>query len=133
MSGVTGDAPDGAHRELRRDYFHTFGTPEGKRVLDDIVKSNFILRSTFAPQCPDKTLVNEGQRLAALEILQKAGYKLGDLLEEPTEPKVNTTQPKDENEQMAKTDGSGSGSNRRRWGWFRIGGGRYCWWKRSRG
>jgi len=58
-------------KHLHADYNFVFGTPEGKRVLSDICDMGYVSKTTFNPQCPEKTNLNEGSRLLALAILNK--------------------------------------------------------------
>src|ERR1700761_2717270 len=101
------DAQDGNQREIYRDYYHVFSTPEGKRVLAHIARMGFIYTSTFDPKSPERTLVNEGARIAALAILKFAD-------QQPTE--LNR------NENTIEADGSRSGGRwsrwRRWWNWW---------------
>jgi hypothetical protein len=48
--------------------YHIFTTPEGKLVLEDLEKSNFIYQSTHVPGDPHGTAINEGRRVAILGI-----------------------------------------------------------------
>lgn len=56
------------HREqLYSDYRATFGTPHGKRVLDDLKNSCYWKQSTFSRD-PFATAFNEGMRNVLLKI-----------------------------------------------------------------
>ena len=66
------------------DYNITFGTPEGKRVLNDIVSHCFVLDTTIA-ETPEATAFNEGMRNSALRIMSVLHYSPTDFLHLPTE------------------------------------------------
>lgn len=55
---------------LRNDYNITFSTPEGKRVLKDLMKFCGYKASSYVPGDTGATCVNEGLRLAILRILK---------------------------------------------------------------
>lgn len=55
-------------KQLIRDFQGTFGTPEGKRVLDELSKECFEGRNTFVLNNPDGTAFNEGKRYVILYI-----------------------------------------------------------------
>lgn len=55
---------------IHRDYAYVFGTPEGKRVLAHICEMGYLNKSTFNPNIPEKTILNEGSRLLVLAILK---------------------------------------------------------------
>jgi hypothetical protein len=65
-----------------RDYKIAFGTPEGERVLHDIVANCFVLQSTLA-ETPEATAFNEGMRNSALRILSVLHYQPQDFLRLP--------------------------------------------------
>lgn len=50
-------------------YQRVFGSSEGRDVLHDMMKSNFVLRSTFVPGDAQATAYQEGQRESVLAIL----------------------------------------------------------------
>ncbi len=52
------------------DYQRVFGTPEGKRVLMDLMRTHHIMGSTF-DENPRVTVLNEGERNVVLRILHK--------------------------------------------------------------
>jgi len=56
------------------DYQIAFGTPEGKRVLLDLIDQCGILRASFEAD-PYRTAYNEGRRGVALMILGVLGAK----------------------------------------------------------
>jgi len=66
------------------DYKITFGTPEGKRVLNDIVGHCFVLDTTIA-ETPEATAFNEGMRNSALRIMSILHYSPVDFLQLPKE------------------------------------------------
>lgn len=55
-----------------RDYQVVFGSPEGERVLQDILSEGFVTSSTFVRGDPQETTLNEGSRRLALSILKFA-------------------------------------------------------------
>lgn len=55
-----------------RDYQVVFGSPEGERVLMDILRNGFAAESTFVRGDPNETLLNEGSRRLALSVLKFA-------------------------------------------------------------
>ena len=55
-------------KQLVMDYQGTFGTPEGKRVLEDLEKQCYANALTFVPGSPDGTAFNEGKRYVILHI-----------------------------------------------------------------
>lgn len=61
--------PQYTNEKRARDYRATFGTPEGERVLADLVDRNGIFRPTFE-QDPYVTAFNEGRRNVLLDILK---------------------------------------------------------------
>lgn len=52
-----------------RDYRVVFGSPEGERVLADLIDMNGVLRPTFDPD-PNVSAFNEGRRNVLLDILR---------------------------------------------------------------
>ena len=55
-------------------YKHVFlGSVEGKKVLWDLMKKNFMIGVTHVPGDPCSTAYNEGCRVSILEILKKIG------------------------------------------------------------
>lgn len=57
-----------AHHARLIDYQRTFGSIPGKRVLKDLIDSNFLLQPTYSGDA-EQALVHEGQRNAVLRIL----------------------------------------------------------------
>lgn len=53
-------------KQLKQDYRMVFGTDEGKRVLNDLLKQNYVLGTTANGDLQ----INEGRRIAVLQILQ---------------------------------------------------------------
>lgn len=53
-------------------FARVFNTIEGKKVLEEIMKMGFVDKPTFAPNNPEKTLINEGSRVLALAIVKLA-------------------------------------------------------------
>jgi hypothetical protein len=66
--------------QTKTDYEITFGTAEGKRVLDDILKNTHVLEPTFSAD-PYITAFNEGARNEALRILTILQYKPQDFVQ----------------------------------------------------
>lgn len=56
---------------LERSYKAVFETPDGRRVLNHILREGFVLKSTFVAGDPHETALNEGSRRLALSILRK--------------------------------------------------------------
>lgn len=55
--------------DIANAYKIVFATPEGQVVLADLVrKFAFNTQSTFVPNCPEQTNVNEGQRTVIVHI-----------------------------------------------------------------
>lgn len=65
-------------RQRLMDYRATFGSPEGKRVLHDLIGRHFILGSTFSPE-PTTTAFSEGQREVVLQILRYMQMRPADI------------------------------------------------------
>lgn len=55
--------------KMLAQYRSVFGTPAGKAVLMDMMKSNHVLDSTFVPGDPCLTALREGERNAVLKVL----------------------------------------------------------------
>tara|TARA_R110000765_G_scaffold418383_1_gene521817 strand:+ start:146 stop:406 length:261 start_codon:yes stop_codon:yes gene_type:complete len=70
--------------QLMRDYAIVFDSPEGTRVLHDIMLNNFILEPSFDDN-PYKMAFNEGGKNAALRILSLLKYKPDDYVRLATE------------------------------------------------
>lgn len=51
------------------DYHSVFSSIEGKRVLQDMMKTHYILQTTHVPNDPIATSHNEGERNCVLRIL----------------------------------------------------------------
>lgn len=66
--------------DLVRDYKKTFNTPEGKRVLYDIMKKCHILSPVFNPKNDFEVYINEGKRNVALMLLTILDTDVEDLL-----------------------------------------------------
>jgi hypothetical protein len=58
------------HAGLVVDYQRVFSSPEGKRVLMDLMRVHHIMGSTF-DENPRVTMLNEGERNVVLRILHK--------------------------------------------------------------
>lgn len=68
----------------RQDYRMIFGGEQGKRVLADLMRRHFVLRSTQIAGDSHETAFNEGRRAVVLDIMQAVGEK-EDKLREITE------------------------------------------------
>ena len=53
-----------------QDYGHVFGSPAGKRVLEDLKKFCYYHRTTYVPGDPHATSKNEGSREVVLKIMR---------------------------------------------------------------
>lgn len=73
-------------KQLKRDYEITFNTPEGRRVLHDILKNTHVLEPTLSSD-PYLTAAAEGARNEALRILSILSYKPEDFV--PLAQEVN--------------------------------------------
>jgi|DEB0MinimDraft_3_1074331.scaffolds.fasta_scaffold00081_8 hypothetical protein len=71
-----------------RDYKIAFSTDEGRRVLNDIVTSCFVLDSTIGAS-PQETAFNEGMRNAALRIMSMLHYSPEDFITLPERVEEN--------------------------------------------
>ena len=56
------------YNQLKSDYERVFSTTEGKRVLDDIMISGYMTKTSFNSESPYITAKNEGLRSLALHI-----------------------------------------------------------------
>lgn len=54
----------------KHDYATTFGTPEGKRVLKDLLKFTGVMQNSFFPGAADTTAFHEGRRRVGIRILK---------------------------------------------------------------
>lgn len=50
-------------------YKSVFNSSEGKQVLFDLMKGNFVLGTTFVPKDPYEMALREGQRYSIIKIL----------------------------------------------------------------
>lgn len=55
--------------ELSDAYKRLFSSPEGKKVLDDLLRFTRVDSPSFVPQQPDLTAYNEGLRRVGIRIL----------------------------------------------------------------
>lgn len=64
--------------DLEKLYRHVFSTPEGERVLNDLIANHFIQASTFEHANDSFSMVayREGGKNAVLRILALSGKKL---------------------------------------------------------
>lgn len=64
--------------DIAEVYRHVFSTPEGKRVLEDLIENHFICASVFENANDPFAIVayREGGKNAVLRILALAGKKL---------------------------------------------------------
>ncbi len=60
-------------RQRRNDYSIVFSSPEGQRVLHDLLRSAHVLEPTFDRE-PNVAAFNEGQRNVALRIMSILQY-----------------------------------------------------------
>ena len=67
-------------KQLKTDYEIVFGSAEGKRVLNDIIRNTHILEPVFDVD-PNRTSFNEGARNEGLRILTILNYKPVDLIQ----------------------------------------------------
>ncbi len=67
-------------KQLKTDYSIAFNSPEGKRVLYDILKNTHVLEPTFNGD-PYYTAFNEGARNEALRILSILQFKPEDFVQ----------------------------------------------------
>ena len=67
-------------KQLKTDYNIAFNSPEGKRVLHDILKNTHVLEPTFKGD-PYYTAFNEGARNEALRILSILQFKPEDFVQ----------------------------------------------------
>ena len=58
--------------EIHRAYQRVFGTPDGARVLQHILRKGYAVESTFVQGDPNQTMLNEGMRRLALSIARLA-------------------------------------------------------------
>ncbi len=71
----------------RQDYRRAFCGEPGQRVLRDLMRRHFVLRSTQIAGDSHETAFNEGRRAVVLDILQAANAKedtLRELMSEGT-------------------------------------------------
>lgn len=75
------------YAKLHAAYLRTFDSPDGKVVLEHIMKQGYMLRTTFVAGDPNETMLNEGSRRLALSIVKFFGRDhklLVGLIEEQT-------------------------------------------------
>lgn len=56
-------------KQVYLDYLKVFGTPEGKRVLHDMMKAGHMLAPSYVAGDPYGTALREGERKSVLRIL----------------------------------------------------------------
>ena len=66
-------------QQLKNDYTVAFGSPEGQRVLHDILKNCHVLQPTFDLD-PYQSAFNEGARNEALRVLSILQYSPHDFV-----------------------------------------------------
>lgn len=76
------------NRQRLMDYKVCFGTPEGKRVLLDLMVRNWMFHQTFDPKNPDVSTFRQGCRHTVLDIIQFIGMKPEDLADQITDEDV---------------------------------------------
>ena len=67
-------------QQRKRDFKITFGSDEGKRVLNYLIRANHILEPTFSVDAIQYAF-NEGRRNAVLEIMSVLHYRPDDFLQ----------------------------------------------------
>ena len=67
-------------KQLTNDYSIIFNSPEGRRVLHDLLKNTHILEPTFSTD-PLQMAFNEGARNEALRILSILQFKPEDFVQ----------------------------------------------------
>ncbi len=67
-------------KQLKNDYSIIFNSPEGRRVLHDLLKNTHILEPTFNTD-PLQMAFNEGARNEALRILSILQFKPEDFVQ----------------------------------------------------
>ena len=65
---------------IARAYRSVFATPDGERVLRDILRRNFVLETTTVEGDPNLSARNEGRRVAVLEILDVLRWNPMDMI-----------------------------------------------------
>jgi hypothetical protein len=72
-------------REIKDDYRTVFlGTPEGKRVLTDLLQHCGVLRPVYIRGCPESSAQQHGKQsigLLLMDILDRRGYEGIEVLE----------------------------------------------------
>mgnify|MGYP003639201967 CR=1 FL=1 len=66
-------------QQLKNDYTIVFGSPEGQRVLHDMLKNCHVLQPTFDVD-PYQSAFNEGARNEALRVLSILQYNPRDFV-----------------------------------------------------
>ena len=57
------------YKKRRASYKETFGTDAGKDVLEDMIRSNYVLKTTMQDIDPLQMAFNEGRRAVVLAIM----------------------------------------------------------------
>ena len=57
-------------KQLLDTFIRVFSTPDGKTVLAQLCKENFIFDSTLVKGDPQQTAFNEGRRMVAVRLLK---------------------------------------------------------------
>lgn len=71
----------GRHQAIRGAYHFTFGLPEGKLVLHDLLQAAGLLETSMVPGDPQGTAYREGRRSVALEIIHKLRWTEGEMMQ----------------------------------------------------
>ena len=67
-------------RDTHAAFRRVFDTPDGRVVLDAIMRDGYVFKSTFVSGDPHKTSMNEGSRRLALGIVQYFAKDHGDFV-----------------------------------------------------
>ena len=83
IRGITKAVKDRFERKRldQLSYEQVFNTPDGKRVLDHMIRNGFVLKSTLGKD-HDETMMNEGTRRFVLSILRKVHKGMDDYTSE---------------------------------------------------
>ncbi|HWK44919.1 MAG TPA: hypothetical protein VNT30_09370 [Stellaceae bacterium] len=64
---------------IRTTYHRVFETPDGARVLEDMLKGGGMLERSFVPGDPYATAFNEGRRSVMIDVLRLLSWTEGAL------------------------------------------------------
>lgn len=68
--------------DLHASYIRVFDSPDGRRVLQHILKEGYVAKTTFVRGDPNETILNEGARRLALSIAKFANQDHNQLLQQ---------------------------------------------------